>query len=191
MSKTTKTIQPKGKKTDPITVVLNDTINILKTDLSLVPYQQSRDVSVTYVQQQNSDEINLKETVIAHEQKLTYLFEIEKSSGNALFYVLTSENNKKSTRDQRVQLFNTVLKVFLVHVKNQRDGKPLQASTTNSFLRRFLAHVKAKYNIVMSLKDDFNFAGGITGLMCLSVVHLNFYVSRASVYSFVLTMCIA
>ena len=57
--------------------------------------------------------------------------------------------------------------IFLVNVKYQSDGKPLQASTTNAFLRRFLSHVKARYNVSMSLEEDFNFPGGITGQLLL------------------------
>ena len=71
------------------------------------------------------------------------------------------------------------MEVFIINVKNMRDDKPLQPSTTNAFLRRFLAHLKAKYNVCMSLNKDFNFPGGLTGVFVLYSYFSNSVSSRA------------
>jgi len=142
---------------------------VVKTDPTFIPFMAASTNTQAYINQQTIDEQSL-ETVIKENNTQLYDLSFEKkdNDGNALFYSLCSENNKKSTREQRVHLFNNIMKIYVIKVRNKRDNTPLQASTTNSFLRRFLAHIKMKYNIVMSLKEDFSFQGGLTGTVhCL------------------------
>ena len=137
---------------------------VVKTDPTFIPFLSASANTQAYINQQNMDEQSLETCIKENNIQLYELFFAKKDNdGNALFYSPCSESNKKSTRDQRVQLFNNIMKIYVIKVRNKRDNNPLQASTTNSFLRRFFAHIKMKYNIVMSLKDDFSFPGGLTG----------------------------
>lgn len=153
--------------------ILSETNNILKEDTSLLPFAQARVHSDKYVNQQSTDEVNFMRVIEEHNPQLySKLFRIDERTGFPLFFKLTSENNDVlSTREQRVKLFNEIVKIYVINVRNKRDDEPLQASTTNAFLRRFLAHIKMKYNIVMSLKDDFNFSGGLVGKILIVIVY--------------------
>lgn len=154
----------KAKKVDPMTAALSLTNSVVRNDITMIPFAVAQEKSQAYINQQNVDEKTLSDVIQAHNPELfKELFEPKDSYGNPIFYSLVSENNKRSTREQRVKLFNDVMKIFVVKVRNKRSDTPLQASTTNSFLRRFLAHLKMKYRVCMSLRDDFSFAGGLSG----------------------------
>jgi len=154
----------KGKDLTNIVHALAVSGEVVKTDPTFIPFLSASANTQAYINQQNIDEQSIETCIKENNTTLYDLFFAKKdTNGNALFYSLCSENNKQSTREQRVHLFNNVMKIFVVKVRNKRDNNPLQASTTNSFLRRFLAHIKMKYNVVMSLKDDFSFPGGLTG----------------------------
>lgn len=160
------------KKVKDITNIVHAlavTGEVVKSDPTFIPFIAATTNTQAYINQQNMDEQSLENCIKDNNTQLYDLFFAKKDTdGNALFYSLCSENNKKSTRQQRVHLFNNVMKIFVIKIRNKRDNNPLQASTTNSFLRRFFAHIKMKYNIVMSLKEDFSFKGGLTGNVLFS-----------------------
>lgn len=154
----------KKAKVEEIDKVLSRLEERTKNDLIMNSFRGVPANSTAYTNQQNADEVMLEEVMKKSCPDLYRdLFAAKNTNGTPKFYELTSEDNLNSKREQRVNLFSTILKAFVIHVRNKRNGKPLEPSTTNAFLRRFLAHVKSKYNIVMSISEDFGKDGGLNG----------------------------
>jgi len=160
--------QPKAKSTKTncteIESLISEGNGLQLNDPNLIPFSVATSKSTAYVLKQNHDELAFEQTLIKHNNAYyTKLFSKDKF-GIGLFYHLVSDNHS-SPREHKTKLFSDVLKTFAIIVKNKRNGESLEPSTTNAFVRRFLAHCKDKYNISMSLKTDFNFPGGLTGLL--------------------------
>jgi hypothetical protein len=164
---------PKGV----LSSLLSEANVLVSKDPTLAVYSAASKNSVSYTLKQNADELTFEEVLLKHNQTFFKKLFTEDKNGIKLFYQLCSENHKSSSREERVDFFSTCMKVFVVNVRNKRNGKPLEPSTLNAFLRRWIAHLKAKYSINMSLSSDFNAAGGLVGtffikllLHCLEII---------------------
>ena len=86
--------------------------------------------------QQNSDELCLKETLLSYDNVyFTKLFD-ESNYGIPILFHILKDSNTDVSRESKIHLFNNTLKVFIINVKNKRNGGPLEPNTTNVFLRR-------------------------------------------------------
>ena len=70
----------------------------------MIPFSEVREQSKSYINQQSKDEEHFVEIVETHEPRLSYLFHTDKSRNINIstFHALVSDNNKKSTREQRL-----------------------------------------------------------------------------------------
>ena len=124
-------------KMDTLSSVLAVSSRVLRNDVSLKIFENARENSATYCNQQNHDEVTVSDTIRENIPELYQsLFEQKDLNGNCMFYSHCSENNKKGSREQKVQLFKDVMKTVVIKMTNKRNDELLQASTTNSFLRR-------------------------------------------------------
>jgi hypothetical protein len=129
-------------------------------DPILAVLQSADSRSNQYLNQQVKDEELFIKTLIDHNESVYAKMFDTKQHGFPLFFHLVSDNNLVVSKEDRAKMFSDATKTFILYVKNQRDGKPLEPSTTSTFLRRFLSYCKTRYNINFSIADDFKFAGG-------------------------------
>jgi len=157
-AKTSKTI-------NPLEALINEGDALISSDPNIKVYDEARDNSAEYVAQQNTDELYFKETLLAYDDNYIRKLFDESKYGIPLIFQILKDCNAEVARDSKIKLFNNALKVFILNVKNKRNGGPLEPSTTNVFLRRFFAHLKVKYQISFSIQDDFSFPGGFLGVL--------------------------
>jgi len=127
--------------------LINEGDVLLSKDPNIKVYDEARDNSAKYVSQQNTDEVLFMETLLAYDDKYFRKLFDEIRYGIPLIFHVLKDCNAEVARDFKIKLFNNALKVFILNVKNKRNGAPLEPSTTNVFLRRFFAHLKVQYQI--------------------------------------------
>jgi len=162
---------------DNIDLILAEALELNKSDPVLQPFALSSTKSANYQWKQAQDEKTFEETLVNHNPALYNRLFARNENGVPMLFELVSDKNQGTTRDKKVKLFSETLKTFAIVVKNKRDGKPLEPSTTNVFIRSFLSYVKEKYQINMSLSDDFNFTGGLCGTKIYCLFYLFIYSS--------------
>jgi len=136
-----------SKTIDTLEDVIKEGDVLLSKDPSIKIYDEARDNSAKYISQQNTDEVLFMETLLAYDDKYFRKLFDESRYGIPLIFHVLKDCNEEVAKDLKVKLFNNALKVFILNVKNKRNGAPLEPSTTNVFLRRFFAHLKVQYQI--------------------------------------------
>lgn len=152
-----------SKKNPSITDLIKEGQNVFKKTPALRIFQDLNENSKAYSKKQHHVELRFKKVLEEANAKYAESLFKEDKNGVPHIYAMTSDTNNKATHAQKALLMGDALKLFVVSVKNERDGSDLEPSTMNTFLRTFLSHIKIKYGVNLSLKDDFKGTGGLLG----------------------------